>query len=352
MHVGLLLAVLLLVPPVATPPSQGNGAGGSAGAPIPSAAVAVVGGRSVSVRGESGGLSRLTYIPSASRFAQYRGGVRQTCSITADRDGFVLSNGDVVDRGTVVTSHYVFVEGIAIPFDLPPAVLPDDVVHVGSRGSLVDAMRTFTVFCDGAYYDINQRGLIEVPFLDVFFTPLARLDQLRNDLQLDRPVVFENPVVGRFGGLVTRYPVWLAIGDEVWRQEVSNPQEYRGATLELITVPRELEFDVEFVPNPAKPSPAFSGVVSCVPGTGIGMARGVGGVVPALPVLPEQATPGVNGPCMWTPPGPGRVTFTARITYTVTFRVDGYTMPDDDYVWESVPTEFVTGELIAVNTKP
>lgn len=342
-----LVSLVMLVSPIPPPVAGG---GGSHTPPTP-AAVAVVGGRSVSVRGESGGLTRLTYIPSASQFAQYRGGVRQTCSITADRDGFVLSNGDVVDRGTVVTSHYVFVEGIAIPFDLPPAVLPDDVAHVGSRGPLVDAMRTFTVFCDGTYYDINQRGLIEVPFLDVSFTPLARLDQLRNDLQLDRPVVFENPVVGRFGGLVTRYPVWLAIGDEVWRQEVSNPQEYRGATLELITVPRELEFDVEFVPNPAKPSPAFSGVVSCVPGAGIS-ASGVGGVMPALPVLPEQTTPGVNGPCMWTPPGPGRVTFTARITYTVTFRVDGYTMPDDDHVWESVPTEFVTGELIAVNTKP
>ena len=55
---------------------------------------------------------------------------------------------------------------------------------------------------------------------------------------------------------------------------------------------------------------------------------------------------------MWTPPGPGNVTITARITYSVTFWANGYTEPTADYVWTSAPTTFVTGELIAVNTKP
>jgi hypothetical protein len=55
---------------------------------------------------------------------------------------------------------------------------------------------------------------------------------------------------------------------------------------------------------------------------------------------------------MWTPPGPGLVTITARVTYTITFWADRYTQPDDDYTWTSLPTTFVTGELTAVNTKP
>jgi hypothetical protein len=55
---------------------------------------------------------------------------------------------------------------------------------------------------------------------------------------------------------------------------------------------------------------------------------------------------------MWTPPGPGTVTITARITYSITFWASGYTEPDDDYTWESQPTTYTTGELIAVNTDP
>ncbi|MBI5089445.1 MAG: hypothetical protein HZB15_11475 [Actinobacteria bacterium] len=55
---------------------------------------------------------------------------------------------------------------------------------------------------------------------------------------------------------------------------------------------------------------------------------------------------------MWTPPGPGTVTITARITYAVTFWAEGYSEPDADYVWTSERTTFTTGELSAVNTRP
>ncbi len=362
MFVKLISAITLAVAPL--PPAPGSSYGLPSADPPPPTAAVVAGGRAVSVRNDAGGLSRLTSIPSASLFATYRGGSQATCSFRASSDGFLLSNGDIVSRGTVVTSHYVFVEGWAVPFDLPPAVLPDDIVGLDNRGPLRDATRTFSVFCDRTFYDVNFAGIIAVSYGDVGFQLLPELERLRNNIQLDRPVVFDNPVVDRFGGLVTRYPAWLAIDAGSWSPQQSQTRSHRGARFRLLAYPRELEFDVEFAPNPTKPSPAFTGTLDCITSTATGTGNGIGigngtvepvasnGVFPALPQLPEQTTPGVNGPCMWTPPGPGRVTITARITYTVTFWVDGYTMPDDDYTWTSTPTTYDTGELIAVNTKP
>ncbi len=71
-----------------------------------------------------------------------------------------------------------------------------------------------------------------------------------------------------------------------------------------------------------------------------------------MPELPDQAEPGPNGPCQWTPPGPGTVTITANITFTITFAVNEHTETEPDYVWHSLPTSFPSGELHAVNTKP
>ena len=353
MLVVVLLAALMVAPTPVDPPIGRTGS--SANTPP---AVTVAGARSVSYRDDAGGLSRTTLIPSASAFAGYQGGSRRSCTLTADRDGFVLSNGDVVPEGTVVTAHYVFIEGINGGAYVPPVPADAGVVDVTSRGSLEEATRTFSVFCDSARYVLNRRGIVVVRYLDVFFGYVAELDRVRNDLRLVRPVVFENPVVRRFGGLVTRYPAWLAVGEGAWRVQQSVERSHRGAPIVVIAEPRELDFTVAFSPNPDKPSPAFTGVVDCV--TGISTAAGgsgavavaAAGVLPAMPRLPEQTTPGVNGPCMWTPPGPGSVTITARITYTVTYSVDGFTMPDDDYTWSSLPTVYDTGELIAVNTKP
>ena len=306
------------------------------------------GARTVSVRDGNGGIQRLTSIPSSSMFARHGGGARATCSFTTDRDEFLLSDGRRVPRGTVVTSTFVFVEGAAVPFDLPPRELPADVLSP-SAGPLENARRTFTVFCDRAFYEINRMGLIEVPLLDPLFDPRSQLDRLRNALQLDRPVVFENPVVDAYGGLVTRYPTWLAIEPGAWRNQRGASIVYRGATLLLIAQPREMAFVVTFTPDAERPSRPFRGIVTCIPGA----APTAGdGALPAFPELPDQTEPGVNGDCTWTPPGPGTVEITARITYSVTFWANGFTEPDDDYVWTSEPAFFATGELRAVNTRP
>jgi hypothetical protein len=323
------------------------GLGGDSDSPPPPVVLTL--GRSVSTRNAAGGLQRLTSIPADSAFARHGGGAGKKCTVTADRDDFVVSNGDTVPKGTVVTSDYLFVEGIADRLDLIPAVLPDDITQIPSRGPLEAGTRTFSVFCDRSFYDINFRGFIEVPILDPLFDPRSQLTNLLNSLQLQRPVVWQNPVVDTYGGLVTRYPTWLAIEPDAWRVQQSPARYYRGAALRLIARPRDLEFVVDFVPNADKPSPAFRGVVSCVPSVS-STADTV--ALPAVPDLPEQTEPGVNGPCQWTPPGPGEVTFTARITYEITFAVNEFTEVEDDYVWESNPTTFVTGELRAVNTKP
>lgn len=305
--------------------------------------------RSVTTRDALGGVVRLTSIPSASDFATYGGGAAKTCTVTADRDNYQLSNGTKVPKGTVVTSSYRFVEGVAAPFDVPPVTLPPDVLGIESKGPLSASLRTFSVFCDSPYYEFNFRGLIEVRAKDPLLDPTKRIDDLRNKLQLIRPTVFENPVVDEFGGLVTRYPSWLAIHPDAWVTQRSNLERYRGATLALIAVPKELEFVVSFTPNPDKPSTPYAGIVACVPAVA---AVGDGMALPAFPALPDQSDPGVNGPCMWTPPGPGQVTVTARIVYDLTFWVSGWTEPLKEYVWTSEPTTFLTGELRAVNTRP
>jgi hypothetical protein len=338
------LATALLLLPILVP-SIGQGDDSSTKPPP----VFLGAARSVTTRDSAGGVTRLTSIPSTSEFARYGGGSTKTCTITAHRNGFRLSDGTTVAKGTVITSSYRFVEGIAAPFDLPPVTLPGDVLGLETKGPLDAALRTFSVFCDSAYSEFNFRGLIQVRAKDPLLDPRRRVTDLRNKLQLIRPTVFENPLVAEFGGLVTRYPSWLAIGPEAWVTQRSNVERYRGATLALIAVPKKLEFVVSFVPNPAKPSTPFAGIVSCVPGVA---ATSDARALPAFPVLPDQTLPGVNGPCMWTPPGPGSVTVTARIVYDLTFWVSGYTERLDDYVWSSAPATFLTGELRAVNTKP
>jgi hypothetical protein len=254
-----------------------------------------------------------------------------------------------VAEGTEIVGSYSFVQGV----DVERVVLdpePDgQLPAVADRGPLSNAMRTFTVYCDVGQGTLNSREFVQVPVLDPTLDPHPALDELRNSLQLDEPEVFTNPVVDTFGGLVTRYPAWLAIDPASWHPDTSNVESYRGTLVWLEAVPRDLAFTIDFEPNPDKPTAPQHVEVSCVPGTA---ATSGGDAFPAFPVLPDQTEPGVNGPCMWTPPGPGTVTITAHTTYTITFRADGYSEPDDDYVRTGRPITFVTGELNAVNTRP
>ena len=292
------LAALLLLAGLASPPGDGLG-GESSAPPRP---VFLSGARSVSTRDNSGGIQRSTSIPSASAFSVYAGGKAATCSFVADRDDFELSNGTRVASGTVITSNYLFVEGITVPVSLP---LLTSATSVASQGPLENATRTFTVYCDRTRYDVNTKGVIEVPLLDPFLNPRPRLDNLRDTLQLDRPVVFTNPIVDTYGGLVTRYPTWLAIHPDAWRTQRSPAQIYRGTTLLLIAEPHELNFTIVFTPKAGTTTRPYRGDINCIPDLPPSTDDRA---LPAFPALPDQTEPGPNGPCMWTPPGPGTVT--------------------------------------------
>jgi hypothetical protein len=311
--------------------------------------VSAVQGRSVTTRDAFGHIERITRIPGTSMFARYAGSSTSTCTVVAPYDDFAVGDGRRVDEGTEITGSYTFVQGV----DVVRVVLdpePDGQLPVvADRGPLSTATKTFTVYCDVGQATLTSRGFIQVPILDPALDPHPYLDELRNGLQLDAPQVFTNPVVDTFGGLVTRYPTWLAVHPDGWHADRSNVESYRGTLVWLDAAPRELSFTIDFRPNPDKPSPAQVATVACIPDRAD--AAG-GGAMPAFPVLPDQTEPGVNGPCMWTPPGPGVVTITAHVTYTITFRADGYAEPDDDYVRDSTPTTYVTGELTAVNTRP
>ncbi|HAP75928.1 MAG TPA: hypothetical protein DCR14_07575 [Acidimicrobiaceae bacterium] len=244
---------------------------------------------------------------------------------------------------TITSDRRVYVEYSQIPTSEAPGPtgpITDDL------GPLQRARRLFGVYCDSARTADGYMGTVWVSARDPFLDPRPTARTLLNNLQLIRPEIYTNPVVDRWGGLVTRYPTWLAIQPDAWQPQRSNVAHHRGWTIYLHTTPRTMQFEVNFTPDPDRPSPAFSGVVDCV--NGPATANSIS--FPAMPALPEQTEPGVNGPCMWTPPGPGTVTIQARITYTVTLWVNGYTDAMPDYTWTSPIATYVTGELTAVNT--
>ena len=305
--------------------------------------VVTTGGRRVDLRNEFGGLSSYWSIPGGSVFKKPGADGTKYCSFVARQAGDT-SDGQPYQTGDTVRSvRWIYVEG------QPPTLGEADTVTPVSAGSLSTVTRTFTVFCD-EYDALHSIGLIRVPAHDPMFDPDDYVDELYSRLQLVRPTVFTNPVVGTWGGLVTRYPAWLAITPDAWQLQWSGAAWYRGWELRLSAQPGRLEFFVDFTPDPDKPSPEFHGVVGCVePGAAPAASDTA---LPAMPTLPDQAEPNHTEPCMWTPPGPGNVTIQARISYTVTLWAGNFTEALDDYVWTSEPATFVTGDLTAVNLDP
>ncbi len=311
--------------------------------PVPAPAdlppVQVPGARVVDVRDGDGNVSRLTNIPSSSVFRQY-GGSRTACSFVAGASGST-SDGQQFERGqTVQSMRWMFIEGLPVSFGESTPTDPN-----ASLGALAEAVRWFTVFCDSTSHAV---GIVGVSSRDPMLDPHRQLTTLRNRLHLVRPVVFRNPVVDRWGGLITRYQAWLAVTPGAWTTQRSNTVVWRGWTLSLLAQPVALDFQVDFTPARGRPSTPFHGRVACIARGA--RAAGDARSLPAMPSLPAQSAPGVNGNCRWTPPGPGTVTIQARITYRLTFWASGYTEPLPDYVWTSLPATFRTGELAAVNT--
>ena len=301
------------------------------------------GSRSVTYYDETGGLRTTTSIPGGSAMSSF-GGSRSACEFTAAVAG-TTSDRQPYDAGQVVSSsRWVFSEDVQIPNFEGPGPTGHVIVGAGPLGA---AKRLFAVSCDTTSHFVE---LLWISAYDPFFDPRPAGRELVNELQLVPPTIYQNPVVDLWGGLITRYPSWLAIAPGAWQPQHSAARYVRGWTVNLFTEPRTLAFDVDFVPNPAKPSPAFSGVVPCVTDAAADSFAADAVSFPAMPQLAEQAEPGVNGACTWTPPGPGTVTIRARITNTVTLWVSGYTEAMPDYTWVGPATAFRVGELSAVNT--
>ena len=307
----------------------------------------IPGASEVHVRNPDGGLSTFTSIPGESLFASEGGGPAAEC------DGFAAGDDpatlDVIEPiHPIRSTRWIFLEGRLPPGRLP-AVVVDLLDPVAVTGlPLAEKVRTFSVYCSDTATMGNFRGLVDVPPSDPFLDPHPRLTNLYNTLQLARLSLFENPVVGQWGGLVVRSPVWLGINPSGWVTQRSNSEVWRGWQLALFARPKALDFDVNFTPDPDRAAPGFHGVVSCL-GDGTVAARSGGGSMPAVPVdLAEFAEPGVRA-CQWTPPGPGTVTITARETFEITFWASGAVEAQPDYVWSSTPETFRVGELVAVN---
>ncbi len=307
--------------------------------------IVVAGHRVVELRNTSGSLSVYTQIPTTSAFRTH-GGVGAPCTFTASVAG-VTSDGQAYLPGDVVQSQrWIFEEGNWAIWR-PHVPNPAEPLGVGPLSS---AVRWFKVYCDVAdnYHFLVYRS---VAASDVIYDPESRLTDVYGRLQLIEPIVYRNPVVDQWGGLVVRYPAWLGIAPDAWTTQISTPPlEWRGWVMDLVTQPSELAFQLDFTPNPDKPSTPFHGIVPCIAAGDAANADAV--VLPALPVLAEQTEPGINGPCTWTPPGPGTVTIQARLTFDVTFRASGYTQVRPDYVWTSAPVTYSTGELTSVNLDP
>ena len=314
------------------------GTAGAAGAGPVDQPVVVPGARVVDVRDVNGGITRYTSIPTTSVFRTH-GGRNTPCTFTSPLGGTASNGARYAPNQLVKSYRWIFIEGLPLAMGEPNPAQPT------ASGPLATAVRHFTVFCDTVN---NFIAVIDVSARDPMLDARTRLATLYNGLRLVRPVVYRNPVVDRWGGLITRYQAWLAITPSAWHAQRSNVSYWRGWTMYLLTRPLALEFQVDFVPDPTRPSPAFHGIVACIargstPGTGPAS-------IPVMPALPIESVPGVNGPCRWTPPGPGSVTIQARVVNAVTFWVSGFTEALADYVWTGVPTTFRTGELVAVNT--
>ena len=304
----------------------------------------IPGSRQVHIRNASGGLGVYTTIPSGSAFRSHGGGAGAECSGVGPGDD--PDTLDVVEEVRAIRStKWIFIEGVVAIVDIPAWLYEVEVVGP----SLAETVRTFSVYCADTYYASNFRGFVQVPGTDPMLDPRPRLTSLYNDLQLEELSLYENDVVGEWGGLVVRSPAWLAIGGSAWRTQMSNVEYWRGWELALVTRPVALDFEVVFVEDPDRPSSLFSGVVPCV-GAGDDFLRVDNTEFPSRPnALADFAEPGSNQDCEWTPPGPGEVTITARQTFAVSFWASGAVEPQPDYVWESSPVSFRVGELVAVN---
>jgi hypothetical protein len=322
-----LMACLLLVAISAQPASHANAEGQvHSNPPLP-------GARAVHFRDGDGRVAATTSIPSGSLFSRH-GGRGAPCS-WIDRDGKTDGQPDVPEGTTRQSDRWIFYEGVPI---LAPEPIVDAVI--ASKGPIDQAFRVFTVYCHSPGFE-TELGTITVTAQDPFWNLDGRIDDLLTALQLPRPVVATTPP-GDWPGLIVNNPRPLQITDAPW-QTFTATDSWRGWNLALIAQPASLTFTLQHQPHDLAPTTTH---ITCP------NPQPADGLLPAMPALPDHASPTTPLPCAITPARRGTLTITATVTYTITYWINGYTDPLPDYAYSSTPATFTVGEIHAVNLDP
>jgi hypothetical protein len=295
----------------------------------------------------------VTRIPSGSFFAADSGGGSEPCEAPT-----IAPDGTVVDSGR---PEWLYVAGLVaeIPGQIRPTTDWDvDRLRNALHGlpDLASGTVTFTLLCDGPDQSAEFRRIVTVPVTDPILDPRSRLDELWNRTTLGRPVLWREPIVEEWGGLVTRSPAWLSLEPSSWQPVVSNVETWRMWTLRLVLVPKALTFTVAYMPaadGRAVASP-YRLAVPCIT-SAMPSDRGAAQVPPRPAGFPAfSAATGQRpelGSCAFVPDHRGSLTITPVITYETTFVANEYREVLPDFVREGDPITFRVGELHAVNTR-
>jgi hypothetical protein len=200
-------------------------------------------------------------------------------------------------------------------------------------------------------------GFVDVGPWDPVFGLQAQVAVMRDQLQVVEPSMVAPAEVAEWGGLVVRYPAWLAVDSAAWQVQSSPSVSYRGWSLQLVVAPRSLDFSLDFEPNTTARredgTQSWQGVVGCI-GTATDRQLVAGGSqTPQRPDdedLEWSEQLGVIDACAWVPPGSGHVTIQPTIAYDVILLANGSTDAMPTYYYTGPAVTYRTGELIAVNT--
>lgn len=263
-----------------------------------------------------------------------------------------VTNQDIVDRFTRAFGTLEYPAG---------ALLPALVQAVGLYYTpLADTNRRFHVGCkppgsDGVSFAAPYGGFVDVGPWDPVFGLREQVARMRSDLQLATPSFVAPQEVNTWGGLVVRYPAWLSVTAGSWATQTSAAVSHNGWSLQLVAVPRTLNFSLDFTTSKESRdrygAMDWLGVVGCL---GTRSTRHLVVTTLQAPIRPndhdlEFAEPGVVDACVWAPPAAGQVVIQPTIAYDLLLIANGTTEVLPTYYLTGDARTFDVGELRSVN---
>lgn len=314
----------------------------------------------------TGAFSEQVAFASASAIPRGSGGGAPTCSEDVPA-GTRLPDGRVLDDDTRVTSRLVYREVHPAAFwsgvrdshpDRPVVPEPDAEPAPVAFAEVWRSVVEFCAFDFAGPVEPFYRRVILVPPTDPVFGIDTRFDLILDSMAGIVPAssTVVDPIAAEWGGLVTRAPAWFAIASDTWRTVRSNPVLHRGWELHLEAIPIGLSFDLVYDDRDTTTIGDAAGRLRCVPDAA---PVDDGTSMPARPDLAALALPGVNGPCTWTPHGPGSVSSTPVVTYRIVrhARWRGVHAAEEwrarsPFDRRGITTTITTGEIRSVNVVP